>query len=404
MSFRTLDGADLKGRRALVRVDFNVPMDDGAVADDTRLRAALPTIRRCAAAGARVILLAHFDRPKGKRVASMSLRPVVAPLAALVGAPVAFADDCVGSGRRQRGGGDGRRRCAAAGEPALPRRRGGQRSGLRRRSGRERRSLRRRRLLRRPPRPRLDRGDRPPAARLRRRSDAPGAGGAGSGAGQSQAPGAGHRRRLEGLHQARPAEESRRASSTPWPSAAAWPTPSSTPRATTSAPPSARRTWPIPRARSWLWPRRTRCELLLPVDVVVAERDGGRRARRGPARSTRSARASGSSTPVRRRSRSWSRPWTPARTLIWNGPLGVFEIPPVRRGDDGRGAARRGAGQGRQADRRRRRRRHGRGAAPRRRRPTTSPSSRPPAAPSWNGWRARPCRRGGFASGEASVN
>ncbi len=96
MSFRTLAAADLEGKRALVRVDFNVPMNEGAVADDTRLRAALPTIAALRAGGARVILMAHFDRPKGKRVESMSLRPVVAPLAALVGAPVAFADDCVG--------------------------------------------------------------------------------------------------------------------------------------------------------------------------------------------------------------------------------------------------------------------------------------------------------------------
>jgi phosphoglycerate kinase len=95
MNFRTLDGADLKGKRALVRVDFNVPMSDGAISDDTRLRAALPTIEALRAGGARVILLAHFDRPKGRRVETMSLRPVVAPLAALVGAPVAFADECV---------------------------------------------------------------------------------------------------------------------------------------------------------------------------------------------------------------------------------------------------------------------------------------------------------------------
>jgi phosphoglycerate kinase len=96
MSFRTLDGVDLRARRALVRVDFNVPMKDGAVTDDTRLRAALPTIDKLREGGARVILLAHFDRPKGKRVESMSLRPVVAPLARLIGAPVAFADDCIG--------------------------------------------------------------------------------------------------------------------------------------------------------------------------------------------------------------------------------------------------------------------------------------------------------------------
>jgi phosphoglycerate kinase len=96
MEFRTLDHADLQGKRALVRVDFNVPMESGRVTDDTRLRAALPTIKKLRDAGARTILLAHFDRPKGKRVAAMSLRPVVEPLSRLIGAPVAFADDCVG--------------------------------------------------------------------------------------------------------------------------------------------------------------------------------------------------------------------------------------------------------------------------------------------------------------------
>jgi phosphoglycerate kinase len=96
MAFKTLDQADLAGKRALVRVDFNVPMDGGRVTDDTRLRAALPTIEKLRKGGAKVILLAHFDRPKGKRVPEMSLKPVVEPLAKLVGAPVAFADDCVG--------------------------------------------------------------------------------------------------------------------------------------------------------------------------------------------------------------------------------------------------------------------------------------------------------------------
>jgi phosphoglycerate kinase len=96
MTFKTLDDADLGGKRALVRVDFNVPMQDGAVSDDTRLRAALPTIEKLRKGGAKTILLAHFDRPKGKRVPEMSLNPVVGPLSRLVGATVAFADDCVG--------------------------------------------------------------------------------------------------------------------------------------------------------------------------------------------------------------------------------------------------------------------------------------------------------------------
>lgn len=97
MTFRTLDdAADLSGRTALVRVDFNVPMEGGKVTDDTRLKAALPTIHRLREAGAKVVLLAHFDRPKGERVASMSLRPVVEPLELLLHGPVRFADDCVG--------------------------------------------------------------------------------------------------------------------------------------------------------------------------------------------------------------------------------------------------------------------------------------------------------------------
>jgi phosphoglycerate kinase len=96
MTFRNLETADLSGKRALVRVDFNVPMEDGRITDDTRLVSALPTIRFLSQAGARVVLLAHFDRPKGRRVPEMSLNPVVEPLAALLGAPVAFADDCIG--------------------------------------------------------------------------------------------------------------------------------------------------------------------------------------------------------------------------------------------------------------------------------------------------------------------
>ncbi|MDO9433269.1 MAG: phosphoglycerate kinase [Pseudomonadota bacterium] len=96
MTFRTLDDADLAGKRALVRVDFNVPMHEGQVSDDTRLRAAVPTIEKLRAGGATVILLAHFDRPKGKRVPEMTLAPIAAALATVLGSPVAFAEDCVG--------------------------------------------------------------------------------------------------------------------------------------------------------------------------------------------------------------------------------------------------------------------------------------------------------------------
>ncbi|HYD43853.1 MAG TPA: phosphoglycerate kinase, partial [Phenylobacterium sp.] len=96
MAFRNLEDADLSGKRVLVRVDFNVPMDGGRITDDTRLRAALPTIHALSLKGARVVLLAHFDRPKGKRVPEMSLKPVAGPLSDLLEQPVAFAGDCVG--------------------------------------------------------------------------------------------------------------------------------------------------------------------------------------------------------------------------------------------------------------------------------------------------------------------
>ncbi len=94
--FKTLDDFDVAGKAVLVRVDFNVPMKDGKVTDDTRIRRALPTIKDLSAAGAKVLLLSHFGRPKGKVVPEMSLKPVVAPLSEALGAEVAFASDCVG--------------------------------------------------------------------------------------------------------------------------------------------------------------------------------------------------------------------------------------------------------------------------------------------------------------------
>ncbi len=96
MSFKTLSDAELSGKRVLVRVDLNVPMKDGKVTDATRIERVLPTIREISEAGGKVILLAHFGRPKGKVVAEMSLAPVAGPVADLLGKPVAFANDCTG--------------------------------------------------------------------------------------------------------------------------------------------------------------------------------------------------------------------------------------------------------------------------------------------------------------------
>jgi phosphoglycerate kinase len=94
--FRTLDGADVSGKRVLVRVDLNVPMEAGKVSDDTRLRAAAPTICEISGKGGKVILLSHFGRPKG-RDEKNSLRQVVAALSRAIGKPVAFAGDCIGA-------------------------------------------------------------------------------------------------------------------------------------------------------------------------------------------------------------------------------------------------------------------------------------------------------------------
>ena len=96
MSFRNLDDADVKGKRVLVRVDFNVPMQDGKVADATRIEEAAPTITEIADKGGKVILLSHFGRPKGEPDPKYSLRPVAAEAARVMKRPVAFAEDCVG--------------------------------------------------------------------------------------------------------------------------------------------------------------------------------------------------------------------------------------------------------------------------------------------------------------------
>jgi phosphoglycerate kinase len=94
-TFRTLDDVDVKGKRVLLRVDLNVPMENGRVTDTTRLERVSPTITEISGKGGKVILLAHFGRPK-ERDPKDSLKPVAAALSQVIGKPVAFADDCVG--------------------------------------------------------------------------------------------------------------------------------------------------------------------------------------------------------------------------------------------------------------------------------------------------------------------
>jgi phosphoglycerate kinase len=94
-SFRTLDDVDVKGKRVLLRVDLNVPMENGRVTDLTRLERVAPTIIEISGKGGKVILLAHFGRPRG-RDPRESLKPVAAALAEVVGRPIGFADDCIG--------------------------------------------------------------------------------------------------------------------------------------------------------------------------------------------------------------------------------------------------------------------------------------------------------------------
>jgi phosphoglycerate kinase len=95
---RTIQDLTLDGKRAFIRVDFNVPIKDGRITDDTRIRAALPTVTYALEHGATVMLASHLGRPKGRRKPEFSLQPIAAHLSTLMGRPVAFAPDCIGPG------------------------------------------------------------------------------------------------------------------------------------------------------------------------------------------------------------------------------------------------------------------------------------------------------------------
>ena len=98
MKKMTVGDIDLRGKRALARVDFNVPLEGAVITDDTRIRAALPTIRCILAQNPKaVILMSHLGRPRGRRLLEMSLSPIADNLAQKLGMEVAFAEDCIGA-------------------------------------------------------------------------------------------------------------------------------------------------------------------------------------------------------------------------------------------------------------------------------------------------------------------
>src|SRR4051812_2381426 len=104
MALRTLDGVDVAGKKIIVRVDFNVPMDNGDIQDDTRIRAALPTLRRLLDSGASLVLISHLGRPKGKVDPEFSLAPVALRLSELLERPVSLAKDVAGADATSKAG------------------------------------------------------------------------------------------------------------------------------------------------------------------------------------------------------------------------------------------------------------------------------------------------------------
>ena len=124
---KTVRDMDFKGKRVLVRVDFNVPIKEGKVTDDTRIGAALPTLNYLLEQGASLVLCSHLGRPKGGPDPKYTLRPVAEYLTGILGKPVAFAEDCVGPVARGCSGPQARRRTVVR-EHTFSSRRGEKRS------------------------------------------------------------------------------------------------------------------------------------------------------------------------------------------------------------------------------------------------------------------------------------
>jgi phosphoglycerate kinase len=130
----TIDDIELAGKRVLTRVDFNVPLDGGKVADDTRITASIPTIQKLVTSGGKAVLMSHLGRPKGEVKPEFSLEPVAKRLSQLMGRQVIFANDCIG--------GEIEKQHYPPGKPEIPYRGGEKRSRIRQGAGRIGRRLR----------------------------------------------------------------------------------------------------------------------------------------------------------------------------------------------------------------------------------------------------------------------
>ena len=247
-SMKTIRDLTLDGRRVFVRVDFNVPIEQGRITDDTRIRAALPTITYALDHGATVILASHLGRPKGKPKPEFSLKPVAEHLAKLLGRPVAFAPDCIGPAAADVVNANPKGVILLENLRFHPEEEAND-ANFAKALASPRGRVRRRRVWIGASRARVDRGHRPPREGRRGRiphggrSRVPRQGADVAGSAVRRDP-----RRREGVRQARGHRQSARRQSTRCSSAARWRTRSSRRRGSRPANRSSRTTWSRPRA------------------------------------------------------------------------------------------------------------------------------------------------------------